>query len=109
MKLKYFSTGLGLGTLLGTGISFLKDQKTGKPIRTEVKDFVIEDLKDGLNIQKNIQNIKATLSTLKTTDLPAAKKDLASINRSIKVFEMTAKPKVQVLKENIEKLNKEVK
>lgn len=109
MKIKYFSTGLGLGTLLGTGISFLKDQKTGKPIKAEVKAFVIEDLKDILNIQKNIQNIKSTLTTLQNTDLPAAKKDLASLNRSIKVFEMTAKPKVQVLKENMEKLNKEVK
>lgn len=109
MKIKYFSTGLGLGTLLGTGISFLKDQKTGKPIKTEVKDFVIDDLKDVLNIQKNIKNIKSTLTTLQDTDLPAAKKDLTGLNRSIKVFEMTAKPKIEVLKENVEKLNKDVK
>lgn len=109
IKLKSFITGLGLGAIAGSVISLMTDQKTGQPIRKEVKNLVDETNSDVKNITLNVQRAKNDLEELKKQDIPLVKRQIGSIERSLKEFQYTTKPTLDNIQTALNKLSSDSK
>ena len=107
IKIKSFATGLGLGTVLGTITSFMTDQKTGQPIKREVKNFVDATGVDVKDITTSTQRAKSDISLIKDKEIPLVKRDIKSLQRSVKEFQYSIQPNLKTIKNTVNKMSSE--
>lgn len=107
IKIKAFATGLGIGTVLGTIASFMTDQKTGQPIKKEVKHFVSATSSDAKDIATSVQRAQSDVSLIKDKDIPQAKRGIKSLQRSVKEFQYSIQPNLEAIKNTVNKMSSE--
>lgn len=107
IKIKAFATGLGIGTVLGTIASFMTDQKTGQPIKKEVKQFVSATGSDAKDIATSVQRAQSDISLIKDRDIPQAKRNIKSLQRSVKEFQYSIQPNLEAIKNTVNKMSSE--
>lgn len=109
IKLKSFITGIGLGAIAGAAISFMTDKETGQPIKKEVKTLVNETNSDVKNITLNVQRAQNDLEELQKQDIPLVKRQISSIERSLKEFQYNTKPTLDNIQTALNKLSSDAK
>lgn len=109
IKIKAFAKGLGLGTILGTIASFMTDQKTGQPIKKEVRQFVDATSMDAKDIASNAQRAQSDISLIKNKDIPQVKRNIKSLQRSVKEFQYSIQPNLEAIKDTVNKMSSEAK
>ena len=106
--MKFFGIGLGLGSLIGAGISLLPNPQTGHKVKEDVRLFLSNTKNDATSLATSTKKAKSAANQL-VNELPQAEQSIKDIQNSLTNFQSSIKPEVDKMKENVSSLTKEIK
>lgn len=102
--MKFFALGLGIGSLVGSGLAFLQNPQTGHQVKKDVNDWVKGTAKDTVYLANSVQNGTKAAVNLKT-QIPAVNKTVSDLLRDLDDFKIMIKPDLEIINEDIKKIN----
>lgn len=106
--MKNFSLGFLAGAAIGIGISFFKNPKTNKTLKSEIKEYFDETNQDVQNIITAGNHLKNSVSSLKAT-ADNSIKTTHDIQKKLYYFNKYANRKVDKINKHTAALDEELK
>ena len=98
--MKFFTIGLGIGSLVGAAISFLPNAENTGKVKDDVKAWVNDTTSDVNTLATSSKSASQSAALLQA-ELPQAQKTLNSLKTELSNFQTSIKPNLEAIKSEI--------